>query len=356
MPKSNETATPERRRDREARLRAYLQRGSVPGHELDDWLEAEAELSSAAATRRPMCPSPWSAGVRTAARRTRPSNRRVRVAPARRTERLCTPLPLVTRPAPCNSKPHGWTRRQAHRPRSGGRHPGGDLRRRGAAARARARRAGACCCAATTRCSRSARPAPTTAARSPRGCSCGDTVRCPWHHACFDLRTGAPVRAPALNPIPCYEVARHRRPDPGRRARRAGRSRCAGSSSLRTIAIVGAGAAGESAAETLAPRGLRRRDPAVRRRRVAAGRPPQPVEGLPGGHRARGVDAAAPARVLRRAEDRADAGRARREHRPGRPQADAGGRARRRAGTRCCWRPAPSRCGRRCPAATSRTC
>ena len=74
-------------------------------------------------------------------------------------------------------------------------------------------------------------------------------VRCPWHHACFDLRTGEALRAPALNPLPCYDVIRS-----GDRvkigARKAPRPAPVAVASP-AVLIVGTGAAGHAAAEML---------------------------------------------------------------------------------------------------------
>ncbi|HWH49691.1 MAG TPA: FAD-dependent oxidoreductase [Burkholderiales bacterium] len=83
------------------------------------------------------------------------------------------------------------------------------------------------------------------------------TVRCPWHHACFDLRTGAPLRAPALKPVPCYAVVREG--DRVRVGKQSPENPIAPSSDAAParIVILGAGAAGHSAAETLRREGYR---------------------------------------------------------------------------------------------------
>jgi apoptosis-inducing factor 3 len=78
----------------------------------------------------------------------------------------------------------------------------------------------------------------------------GDTVRCPWHHACFSLRTGAALAAPALNPVACFELER-RDEKLYVLGKKAPPAPAALESAPSAIVIVGGGAAGHAAAETL---------------------------------------------------------------------------------------------------------
>jgi NADPH-dependent 2,4-dienoyl-CoA reductase/sulfur reductase-like enzyme/nitrite reductase/ring-hydroxylating ferredoxin subunit len=78
----------------------------------------------------------------------------------------------------------------------------------------------------------------------------GDTLRCPWHHARFDLRTGDALGAPALNPVACYEVQRRdERLTVG--PKKSLPKPKAPPFSPRAVVIIGAGAAGAAAAERL---------------------------------------------------------------------------------------------------------
>ena len=83
----------------------------------------------------------------------------------------------------------------------------------------------------------------------------GDTVRCPWHHACFSLETGEAVRAPALAPVACWSVElRDGRVFAARKKDMPAPPKLAGAPGR--IVIVGGGAAGFSAAEMLRRQGF----------------------------------------------------------------------------------------------------
>ena len=84
------------------------------------------------------------------------------------------------------------------------------------------------------------------------GLVAGESIRCPWHHACFDLRTGEASRAPALTALAVWQVehegdrifVRQKREQP--RPRGKGPVEAPG-----RIVIIGGGAAGFAAAEML---------------------------------------------------------------------------------------------------------
>ena len=83
-----------------------------------------------------------------------------------------------------------------------------------------------------------------------------DEVRCPWHHACFSLRTGEALRAPALDPIQCWQVEQA-----GEKLfvgnKLAPRTSKGGSPNAQpsSIVIIGGGAAGLAAADMLRRKG-----------------------------------------------------------------------------------------------------
>jgi NADPH-dependent 2,4-dienoyl-CoA reductase/sulfur reductase-like enzyme/nitrite reductase/ring-hydroxylating ferredoxin subunit len=84
------------------------------------------------------------------------------------------------------------------------------------------------------------------------GLMVGESIRCPWHHACFDLRTGEAARAPALDALAVWRVEREGSRVVVRQKADQPKPRIKGPVvAPDKIVIVGGGAAGLAAAEML---------------------------------------------------------------------------------------------------------
>jgi NADPH-dependent 2,4-dienoyl-CoA reductase/sulfur reductase-like enzyme/nitrite reductase/ring-hydroxylating ferredoxin subunit len=99
----------------------------------------------------------------------------------------------------------------------------------------------------------------------------GNTIRCPWHHACFNLGTGESLRAPALDPVSRWRVEAVR--DVARQSTPVDKlvgvvfvreklepfepqPRLSSDALPQSVVIVGGGAAGNAAAEMLRHEGF----------------------------------------------------------------------------------------------------
>jgi apoptosis-inducing factor 3 len=82
----------------------------------------------------------------------------------------------------------------------------------------------------------------------------GNTIRCPWHHARFNFQTGEAEGAPALNPLPCFNVRRQ-----GDAVAVTGKApkdfHAACPRNPSSVVIIGAGAAGAACADMLRTKG-----------------------------------------------------------------------------------------------------
>ncbi|MFN4160900.1 MAG: FAD-dependent oxidoreductase [Stenotrophomonas sp.] len=89
------------------------------------------------------------------------------------------------------------------------------------------------------------------------GLRVGDEIRCPWHHACFDLRSGRAVHAPAFAPLACWQVeVRDGMAYVRAASSPAPEAATAAEVAPRKVVIVGGGAAGYACARRLRERGF----------------------------------------------------------------------------------------------------